>query len=200
MMATCQERDTSGSGAAPDRGRTSTARGDRGAPLAPDTARDLPTDDREARVLSEGSVLAAAPITTVPLITDDDAYFHPGGRIRSMNGTDGWNVDATLTPAATVATGRRRSWLAAGLLVVLGPLALLPAVLAIREHAPPAPPRRAERIHTAETTSTGLARADVTRHAVLSHAATAAPPAPPPPRARHGKAAPSRRATRHASR
>src|SRR4051812_47912031 len=52
---------------------------------SPDTSPDaLLTDDCADRAPSSGSLLATAPPGTTPIVIDDDAYYHPGGRIRSI--------------------------------------------------------------------------------------------------------------------
>jgi len=131
-------------------------------------------------------VLAAAPayLPASDVETDDDAYFHPGGRIRSLFDAQNARDVSTLPPPPRRA---RRPWLGVAMIALLLPLALVPAFFAIREHTSP----RASRLDAARAvTST---RTELVSLGASTKGAATRVDSRPAARAKRGSHAPQRK-------
>jgi hypothetical protein len=86
------------------------------------------TDDRGDGCVSIATLHAAHN----GLAVEDDAYFHPGGRVRLIadaNATlDGWRPEPTIV-IRRVRARTRRSWLVLGLVAIGAPALLLVAIM-----------------------------------------------------------------------
>jgi hypothetical protein len=107
---------------------------------------------------------------------EDDAYFHPGGTIRSLADAtlDGWRPEPTIV-LRRVRARSRRSWLFLGLVALLVPLLLVGLIAGMSEAAPAA--GRMTRLHTVDPTRAALVLPLTSRAAMKTRDVRSLPPA-----------------------
>lgn len=97
--------------------------------------------------------------------TEEDAFFHAGGRIDALSMIDGSELDRRSDPTVQIRRYEtRRSWLVTGLVALMTPLLLLAVVIGVGRAATRASTEdRAVRVHTVDDARAALSLATVTR-------------------------------------